>query len=265
MIMGILNVTPDSFSDGGRYTSVETALKQALAMVAAGAEVIDVGGESTRPGSERVAADEQLRRVLPVVEALVTKLPPHVYLSIDTTQYRVAEAALQVGADLINDISAGRDDPDIFQLAAAHRACMVLMHMQGSPKTMQNYPSYENVVEEVLLFLLQRVEVAQACGIAPEHLILDPGIGFGKRKIDNLKLLAHLDRFAATGFPVLLGTSRKRFMGTILEVQDPRELVSATVATTTLGVMAGVKIFRVHDVKENCQAMEVAWSIKQSR
>ena len=265
MIMGILNVTPDSFSDGGQYAAAEAALKQALAIVEAGAEVIDVGGESTRPGSERVPAEEQLRRVLPVIESLVPALPSGVSISIDTTLSPVAEAALKAGAEIINDVSAGRDDPAIFQLAAEHGVCMVLMHMQGSPKTMQDNPGYEDVVAEVLDFLLQRVEIAQSQGISPENLILDPGIGFGKRKIDNLKLLAHLERFVAAGFPVLLGTSRKRFMGSILEISDPKELVSATVATTTLGVLAGVKIFRVHDVRENRQALEVTWSIQQSR
>ncbi|HHJ38023.1 MAG: dihydropteroate synthase [Methylothermaceae bacteria B42] len=265
MIMGILNVTPDSFSDGGQYAAADAALKQALAMVEAGAEVIDVGGESTRPGSERVPAEEQLRRVLPVMESLVPALPSGVSISIDTTLSQVAEAALKAGAVIINDVSAGRDDPAMFQLVAEHGACMVLMHMHGSPKTMQDNPGYEDVVAEVLDFLSQRAEIAQSQGIPPENLILDPGIGFGKRKIDNLKLLAHLERFVAAGFPVLLGASRKRFMGSILEISDPKELVSATVATTTLGVLAGVKIFRVHDVKENRQALEVTWSIKQSR
>ncbi len=265
MIMGILNVTPDSFSDGGCYTTEESAIRQALAMAGAGAEVIDVGGESTRPGSDRVPAEEQIGRVLPVIHALKRSLPEHCFISIDTTLCEVAKAALEAGADCVNDISAGRDDPGLFSLVAEKKVPLILMHMQGQPKTMQESPDYQDTVEEVLTFLLQRVGCAMRAGIAKEMLLIDPGIGFGKRKIDNLRLMAHLDRLVATGFPVLLGASRKRFMGAILEVGEPTGLIAATVATTTLGVMAGVKIFRVHDVKENHQAMEVSWAIRQVR
>ncbi len=265
MIMGILNVTPDSFSDGGRYTTKESAVHQALAMAAAGAEIIDVGGESTRPGSNRVSAEEQLGRVLPVISALRRSLPDNCFISIDTTLCAVAEAAIEAGADMVNDVSAGRDEPELLSLVAQKQVPLILMHMQGQPKTMQENPGYRDTVGEVLDFLLERIECARQAGVAEEMLIIDPGIGFGKRKIDNLLLMAHLDRFVATGFPVLLGASRKRFMGAILEVEHPGELVAATVATTTLGVMAGVKLFRVHDVRENHQAMEVAWAIRQCR
>lgn len=264
MLMGILNVTPDSFSDGGRYPDAASAVAQGLKLAEEGAEIIDVGGESTRPGAERVAAAEQIRRVLPVIEALRKVLPADRFISIDTTLSQVGEAALKAGAELINDISAGRDDPAIFRLAASYQVPIVLMHMQGTPKTMQDNPSYQDVVAEVLEFLQARVDAAQQAGIVREHILIDPGIGFGKRTLDNLRLLAHLDRFVATGLPVLLGTSRKRFMGAILDVTDPTKLVAATVATTTLGVMAGVKIFRVHDVEENRQALEVAWAIRQA-
>jgi len=265
MIMGILNVTPDSFSDGGRYTTVDSAVEKARAMLQEGALIIDVGGESTRPGAQRIPAAGQLRRVLPVIEALREVMPPDRYISIDTTLSSVAEAALDAGADCVNDVSAGRDDPGIFELVAARNVPLMLMHMQGEPKTMQDSPHYEDAVAEVLDFLLRRIDAAGAAGIPRRYLVIDPGIGFGKRKIDNLKLLAHLDRFVATGVPVLLGTSRKRFMGSILDVADPAELVAATVATTTLGVIKGVRVFRVHDVKENYQALEVAWAIQQSR
>ncbi len=265
MLMGILNVTPDSFSDGGRYLEVSAALAQGLKLAEEGAEIIDVGGESTRPGAESVAAEEQIRRVTPVIEALAAALPEGRFISIDTTLAKVAEAAVQAGATLINDVSAGRDDPQMFQLAARYRLPIVLMHMQGTPKTMQDSPAYQNVVSEVLQFLQARAEAAQRAGVAQEQILIDPGIGFGKRKSDNLKLLAHIDRFVATGWPVLLGTSRKRFMGQVLEVTDPTELISATVATTALGVMAGVKVFRVHDVRENRQALEVAWAIRKER
>ncbi len=265
MIMGILNVTPDSFSDGGRYTAVEAAVRHAMTMVEAGAEIIDIGGESTRPGSERVSAGEQLSRVIPVIRALRKVLPAGRFISIDTTLSEVADAALEAGAECVNDVSGGRDDPGLLRLVAEQQVALVLMHMQGQPRTMQDDPRYHDAVAEVLDFLLDRAECAINAGIPRENLIIDPGIGFGKRKIDNLRLMAHLDRFVATGLPVLLGTSRKRFMGAILTVKEPTELVAATVATTTLGVMAGVKIFRVHDVKENYQALEVAWAIQQSR
>ncbi len=265
MIMGILNVTPDSFSDGGRYTAVAAAVAQGVRMAAAGAEIIDVGGESTRPGAERVAAAEQIRRVLPVIEALRAELPEGCFISIDTTLAPVAEAALDAGADFVNDVSAGRDDPALLDLMARRGVAIVLMHMQGTPKTMQNDPRYQDVVTEVRDFLLRRAEAARQAGIPREAIVLDPGIGFGKRRSDNLALMAHLDTLTATGYPILLGTSRKRFMGAVLEVSEPTELVSATVATTALGVMAGVRIFRVHDVKENHQAMTVAWAIRQAR
>ncbi len=265
MLMGILNVTPDSFSDGGRYTAVETAVAQGVRMAGEGAEVIDVGGESTRPGAEPVPAAEQIRRVVPVIERLRPQLPAGVFISIDTTRAEVAAAALDAGADFVNDVSAGRDDPAMFPLVAERGVAIVLMHMQGTPKTMQDNPYYDEVVAEVRAFLLQRAEAALAAGIAREAIVFDPGIGFGKRKRDNLELMAHLDAFVATGYPALLGASRKRFMGAILEVREPAELVAATVATTTLGVMAGVRLFRVHDVAENYQAMQVAWAIRQAR
>jgi dihydropteroate synthase len=261
MLMGILNVTPDSFSDGGKYLDVSVAVARGLELAQAGAEIIDVGGESTRPGAEPVAATEQLRRVLPVIENLVKALPSERFISIDTASAQVAEAAIQAGASLINDVSAGRFDPKMFEVAAKFNVPIVLMHMQGTPKTMQDNPRYQDVVAEVLEFLEARVEAAEREGIPRERILIDPGIGFGKRKSDNLKLLANLDRFVATGLPVLLGTSRKRFMGQVLAIQDPAELVPATVATTALGVMAGVKVFRVHDVAANYQALEVAWAI----
>ncbi|MCX8050005.1 MAG: dihydropteroate synthase [Methylohalobius sp.] len=265
MLMGILNVTPDSFSDGGKYLHVQAAVTHGLKLAQEGAEIIDVGGESTRPGAERVVATEQIRRVIPVVKALADALPLGHFISIDTTLAAVAEAALEAGAALINDVSAGRDDPQMFQLAAHHQVPIALMHMQGTPKTMQDNPCYQDVVAEVLAFLQSRVEAAQRAGILREHILIDPGIGFGKRRIDNLKLLAHLDRFVSIGLPVILGTSRKRFMGQVLEEADPTQLVPATVATTAIGVMAGVRIVRVHDVRENRQALEVAWAIRMAR
>lgn len=265
LIMGILNVTPDSFSDGGLYDDVEQAVRRGVFMAGEGADVIDVGGESTRPGAEPVQAAVQIARVVPVIERLRVLLPERVAISIDTTQAEVARSALAAGADLINDVSAGRDDPAMLSLAAADGVPIVLMHMQGSPKTMQERPHYDDVVGEVLEFLLERAEAAGRAGVPRESILFDPGIGFGKRRDDNLKLMAHLDRFVAMGYPVLLGTSRKRFMGAVCGETEPAALVPATVATTALGVSAGVRLFRVHDVKENRQAADVAAAIRRAR
>jgi dihydropteroate synthase len=263
LIMGILNVTPDSFSDGGSYADAKQAVQAGMRMVEEGADLIDVGGESTRPGSEPVSTQEQIMRVIPVIERLRSKLPEHIAISVDTTRVEVAHAALSVGADWINDVSAGRDDPEMFPLAASRGVPIVVMHMQGAPKTMQDRPSYRNVVEEVLAFLLERARAAERAGIPCTSIVLDPGIGFGKRRDDNLRLLAHLDKLVDTGYPILLGTSRKRFMGSICGETDPHALVSATVATTALGVASGVRIFRVHDVWQNRQAADVAAAIQR--
>ncbi|MFA6162272.1 MAG: dihydropteroate synthase [Methylobacter sp.] len=265
LIMGILNVTPDSFSDGGKYSGLNAALQQVELMLAEGVDIIDIGGESTRPGADSVAAKEQIQRVVPVIVAIRQQLASDILISIDTTLSEVAKAALDAGANIINDVSAGRDDATILTLAAQTGAPIILMHSQGTPKTMQDNPHYKNVVQEVLDALNESINAALKVGIKKENIAIDPGIGFAKRKQDNLDLLAHLDALVATGFPVLLGTSRKRFMGTICDVTEPSELVTATAVTTALGVMAGVQMFRVHDVKENRQAADVAWAIKQSR
>jgi dihydropteroate synthase len=260
-IAGILNLTPDSFSDGGRFVEQRSAIDHALRMAEEGADVIDVGGESTRPGSLSVPAAEQARRVLGVIEGLRTRLPAHVPISIDTTRADVAEAALGAGASLINDVSAGRHDPRMFGVAAASGVPLVLMHMQGTPATMQQDPRYEDVVEEVRAFLLERVRAAEAAGIAPRNLIIDPGIGFGKTRKHNLTLVARLGRLVDTGYAVMLGTSRKRFMGSVCAAEEPSRLVGATCATTALGVRAGVEWFRVHDVGPNRQAADVAYAV----
>lgn len=265
LIMGILNVTPDSFSDGGQYSDVDAAVLQARRMLDEGADIIDIGGESTRPGSEPVAADAQIQRVVPVIAAIRRQVSADIPISIDTTLSAVARAALEAGADIINDISAGRDDEAILALAAETDAPIILMHSHGTPKTMQDNPYYDDVVQEVLAALYRQIDAALKAGIKKKRIAIDPGIGFGKRKQDNLDLLAHLDAFVAAGYPVLLGTSRKRFMGTICDVSEPSELVTATAVTTALGIMAGVQMFRVHDVRENRQAADVAWAIKQSR
>ncbi len=263
--MGILNVTPDSFSDGGNYIEVKSALQQVKKMLSEGADIIDIGGESTRPGSESVSKEEQIARVVPIISVIREQLSKSVLISIDTTLSEVAKAALDAGANIINDISAGQSDKAILTLACERDIPVILMHMLGTPKTMQEKPSYENVVLEVTKALKARVIEALEMGVKKQNIIVDPGIGFGKRTEDNLALLAFLDEIVNLGFPVLLGTSRKRFMGSICTVSEPRELIVATAVTTALGIMSGAKIFRVHDVKENKQAADVAWAIKLAR
>lgn len=265
LIMGILNVTPDSFSDGGKFNHVDAAVRQVGQMLAEGADIIDVGGESTRPGSDPVSSAEQINRVVPIITAIRKQFAENISISIDTTLSTVAEAALNVGASLINDVSGGLDDANILTLAAKKAVPIILMHRLGASLTMQENPYYDDVVVEVIASLKLRIAAALAAGLNKDNILIDPGIGFGKRKQDNLDLLANLDEFVALDFPIVLGTSRKRFMGSICNVGEPSELVTATAVTTALGVMAGVKVFRVHDVKENRQAADVSWAIKQSQ
>ena len=263
--MGVLNVTPDSFSDGGLHQDLNVALTRVHEMVNQGAEIIDIGGESTRPGAGRVSAAEQIKRVIPIVRQLQQELPGDVSVSIDTTSTAVADAALEHGAAIVNDISAGRDDPGMFGLVAGAGVPYILMHMQGTPRTMQDNPHYTDVVAEIKSFLLERAAAARDAGVRKENLVIDPGIGFGKSKQDNLDIIMNPDRFVESGYPVLLGASRKRFMGSICNIENYSELVGATCATTALGVFAGVRVFRVHDIKENRQALDVAWALLGAR
>ncbi|MGI8984334.1 MAG: dihydropteroate synthase [Acidimicrobiales bacterium] len=235
LVMGVLNVTPDSFSDGGRWLDPDAAVAHGLRMVAEGADVIDVGGESTRPGAEPVSVDEELRRVVPVVEALA----PHVRVSIDTRKAEVAEAAITAGATLVNDVSA-----TLAPVAAAGGAGWVAMHMQGNPRTMQIAPTYDDVVAEVRRFLLDRAETA--AGI--DEVWIDPGIGFGKTLEHNLTLLKHLSELVATGFPVVVGTSRKAFLGRLTGGAPAGDRVEASVATAAWALAQGAGMVRVHDV-----------------
>ena len=259
-IVGVLNVTPDSFSDGGAHQQVDAAVEHARRLAEDGADVIDIGGESTRPGARRIPAAEQLRRIVPVIESL-RAAGLRVPLSVDTTLGTVARAALDAGASMVNDISAGREDSDIFAMVAQRGAPMVLMHMRGQPATMQQSPQYEDVVSEVLEFLLSRIAAAEAAGVPGGQIIIDPGIGFGKTHDHNLSLLANLHRFVETGYPVMLGASRKRFLGTITGEAEPIRRDTATAATTALGVAAGVRLLRVHEVRMNRQAADVAFAI----
>ena len=261
-VMGILNVTPDSFSDGGQLQDTDAAVARAAQMLLDGADILDVGGESSRPGAARVPAEVQIARVVPVIRALRERLPQRPVISVDTTLRSVAEAALDAGADLVNDISAARDTPDMLRCVAERAVPIVLMHMQGEPATMQLAPHYDDVVAEVTAFLAARAQAALAAGLQPDQILLDPGIGFGKRRSDNLALLAGLDRIVALGYPVLLGASRKRFMGHLCNEREPTELLGATCATTALAVAAGVSVVRVHDVKPNRQAADIAWALR---
>lgn len=264
LLMGILNVTPDSFSDGGEFFAADIAISHALDMIAQGADIIDIGGESTRPGAKRMDAAGQLERILPVLQALKQKLPEGYPISIDTTLAEVAETAIQHGANIINDVSAGTEDNNMLVLAAETRLPYIIMHMQGEPGTMQDSPHYDDVVAEIKDYLLTRAEAAIAAGVKKESIIIDPGIGFGKTRQNNLDLIAYLKEFVDTPYGVLLGASRKRFMGSICDIRDYSELLGATCATTALATYAGVSIIRVHDIKENRQALDVAWAIKNS-
>ena len=261
LLMGVLNVTPDSFSDGGLHQDFTSALSRVHEMVQQGADIIDIGGESTRPGAERVTVEQQLGRVIPIIKQLQQELPADVPISIDTTSTIVAGAALEQGAAIVNDISAGQDDPGMFRLAAEASVPYIIMHMQGTPSTMQDNPHYTDVVAEIKSFLLARAALARDAGIRQENLVIDPGIGFGKSRRDNLDIIINLDSFTESGYKVLLGASRKRFMGSICDITEYSELVGATCATTAIGVFAGINIFRVHDIKENRQALDVAWAL----
>jgi dihydropteroate synthase len=256
IIVGIANITPDSFSDGGRLEDVDVAVAHVLQMVSEGADLIDVGGESTRPGAAPVDVDEQIRRVVPVIERLAGEID--VPLSIDTTRRPVAEAALNAGAAMLNDVSAGLDDPGMLDLAAERGVPIILMHRHGTSASMQEAPRYADVVDEVCTFLVQRRDRAvEQHGVDPARIVLDPGIGFGKTTEHNLRILTNLQAFVELGCPVMLGTSRKRFLGEISDLGDPADRVAGTVATTVMGVMAGVQMFRVHDVAANRQAADV--------
>jgi dihydropteroate synthase len=256
--MGVVNVTPDSFSDGGRYLEPGQALSQGVELVREGASIVDVGGESTRPGSDPVSATEELRRVLPVVQALAGTVG--VPVSIDTTKAEVARSCLAAGAQIVNDVTALRGDPEMVEVLADTGCPVCLMHMLGQPKTMQDDPHYDDVVDDVLRFLEERLAFAVSHGVREEQVLIDPGIGFGKTIEHNLTLLRHLDRFVGLGRPVVLGASRKRFLGAILGA-EPGGRVVGTIATTVIGLLAGAHVFRVHDVRPNFEALRVGLAV----
>jgi dihydropteroate synthase len=259
ILIGILNVTPDSFSDGGLYLDSRRAIERAAAMVAEGAHVIDVGGESTRPGARPIDAASEAARVVPVIEALRSRfdLP----ISIDTRRASVARAALAAGADIVNDVSA-LSDPEMAGVVAAAGAGVVLMHMRGSPESMQDDPRYDDVAADVAAELRGRLDYAVGAGIAAGCVVLDPGIGFGKSYRHNLELIAHLDPLAACGRPIVLGVSRKAFLGALIGGATPAERAVATAAACVVGLLNGARLFRIHDVRPVREALQVAEAIR---
>jgi dihydropteroate synthase len=262
LVMGILNVTPDSFSEDGRFFDRDDAVKHAVAMVSDGADMVDVGGESTRPGSDPVPVDEEIERVLPVIERLADELP-RIPVSIDTRKAAVAARALEAGATIVNDVSAGAD-PEMFDVVRERAGAIVLMHMKGEPKTMQDAPTYDDVVGEVHEFLRGRIEAAELSGVDPERIAIDPGIGFGKDLAHNLELMRGVDALLDLGRPMLVGPSRKRFIGAILNLPE-HQRVEGTIGAATWMIARGSHVVRVHDVREVVRAVRVIDAIATGR
>lgn len=263
-VMGILNATPDSFSDGGEFNAVESALGRISLMVTQGASIVDVGGESTRPGSDPVAEQVELDRVIPILVKAVSKFPETLF-SIDTTKYRVAEEALERGVHIINDISGLKQEPRFAELCKRYNAGYILMHSQGNPKTMQKNPEYEDVVADIIAFFRRQISQAEEAGLLRQQIVLDPGIGFGKTQQHNLTILKRLQEFVDLGYPLLIGASRKSMIGNILEGRSVEDRVTGTVAVHFFAMMQGAKIIRVHDVKEANDSVLVYNALKQAR
>jgi dihydropteroate synthase len=259
MIMGVLNVTPDSFSDGGEFFAAEKAVEHGLKMTMDGAHIIDVGGESMRPGAEVIAAEEELRRVIPVIERLLTKID--IFISIDTSKAAVAGAAIEAGASIVNDVTGGRGDTEMMALVAKSRAAFIIMHMQGNPRTMQMEPRYDDVVSEVADFFRQQYARAIECGVDPMAIAFDPGIGFGKTLEHNLELIGNLGALRVDERPLVVGVSRKSFLAKLIGSSDMSDRLAPVVALTSLLRALGADVFRVHDVKENANALRVTEAI----
>ena len=260
LVMGVLNVTPDSFSDGGRFHNAKAAIAHGLRLMEEGADILDIGGESTRPGAAPVDETQELRRVLPVVEGLARKIP----ISVDTMKPNVARAALKAGAVIVNDVAANRTHPEMWEIVAEAKAGYVLMHMQGTPQTMQHDPRYGNVVQEVNEFFDERLKRLNAFGVAADQVVLDVGIGFGKTAEHNLQLLASLKAFTTWKRPILLAASRKGFIGRVTGAEQPAERLAGSLACACWGVSLGVNIVRAHDVTATRQAILMTESILQS-
>lgn len=256
LVMGVLNVTPDSFSDGGKFFDSQRAIEAALAMEASGADILDVGGESTRPGSKGITAEEEWARVQPVIQALAGRLK--IPISIDTRKSKVAEAAIAAGAEILNDVTGLRADPKIATIAKRRRVPLILMHMRGEPRTMQKRPFARNAVRDVISGLKRSIAIARQAGVPKSQIIIDPGIGFGKSLTQNYELIARLRQIARLGFPILIGTSRKSFLGKTLGGKPAEERIWATAATVAASILCGAHIVRVHDVAEMKQVARVA-------
>jgi len=268
LVMGVLNVTPDSFSDGGLFLDTDAAVDRALEIERAGADILDVGAESTRPGSTGISADEELRRILPMLEKLRGKIK--IPISIDSSKSEVAEAAATAGAEILNDVTALRNDPRIAEVARRHKLPLILMHMRGEPRTMQKGPFAKDVVRDVLAGLLRSIALARGAGVPKSQIIIDPGIGFGKNYAQNLTLLSRLPELAKLGYPLLIGTSRKAFIGHILRTQSQQaptnhDRLWGTAATIAASILQGAHIVRVHDVAEMVQVARVSDAILSPR
>ena len=267
--MGVLNVTPDSFSDGGKFFDIEAAVAHGVQMAADGADIIDIGGESTRPGAESISSEEELRRVVPVIERLRTKIDPPsqrygaagIFISIDTSKAEVADAAFNAGATIVNDVTGGRGDAQMMPLIAQRKAAFIIMHMQGEPRTMQVAPHYVDLIAEVADFFRQQSARALECGVDPMAMAFDAGIGFGKTVDHNLELLRNLECIRVNDRPLVVGVSRKSFLGKLVDSTDMNARAAPTIALTSLLRAGGGDVFRVHDVKENVQALRVTDAI----
>ena len=264
LVMGILNVTPDSFSDGGKYPGPNDAVNRARQMVNDGADIIDIGGESSRPGSDPVGLDEELKRVIPIIKKI--REHSNIPISIDTTKAEVANQAISTGADIVNDISALRFDREMVDVIAENRTPVVLMHMLGKPKTMQIEPTYFDCVNEIMQFFSERIHFCLNNGIPREKIILDTGIGFGKRLIDNLTIINKIEQFKTFGCPVLLGASRKSFIGMITgDKKYPEKRIGGSLAAAIIAIQNGVDILRVHDIAETIEAIKLIKELKETR
>jgi dihydropteroate synthase len=262
-IMGILNITPDSFSDGGRYFDKTSAINKALQMTEDGADIIDIGGESTRPGSEPVPVEEELRRILPVIKSIAGEIK--IPVSIDTYKSEIAKRALNAGASMVNDISGLRFDPEMAKVVSDYKVPVVIMHIKGTPKIMQHKPVYDALIPEILEYLSQSITIAGEAGISDNIIMIDPGLGFGKTFEHNLEIIHNLHEFTLLGKPILIGPSRKAFIGKILGDLPPEERLEGTAAAVAISIMNGANIVRVHDVKEMARVARVADAIKRKR
>jgi len=265
VVMGILNATPDSFSDGGEHLGVDKALKRAEEMLSEGAQIIDIGGESTRPGAPRVEEEEEIKRVIPIIREIRKRLGDSFFISVDTYKARVAELALKEGADIVNDISGLSFDKRMAEVVADFSCPVVIMHIKGTPQTMQINPSYEDVIGEIYSYFEERMEFALKSGIEREKIILDPGIGFGKRVEDNLCILKRLSEFKSLGRPILVGASRKSFIGKLLGIEEPKERLAGSLAAAAKAALSGAKIIRAHDVKETEELLSLLWHIEEAK